>query len=153
MIVRIVKQACLRWGSDKLAVLERLLNFDKLPGFVDKIKVVELNIGKNYPAFRNCKIVKRKSQSVAAAAEAAAAVAAMTGHPIGLGDEEAVAGSDYSDNEAESLLARRGILYTGAGVATIGGILHAPQPRGHFQPHLPHHPQPPTFLKCRWTWS
>lgn len=91
-------------GSDKLAVLERLLNFDKLPGFVDKIKVVELNIGKNYPAFRNCKIVKRKSQSVAAAAEAAAAVAAMTGHPIGLGDEEAVAGSDYSDNEAESLL-------------------------------------------------
>jgi hypothetical protein len=92
-------------GSDKLAVLERLLNFDKLPGFVDKIKVVELDIGNNFPVFRNCKIVKRKSQSVAAAAEAAAAAAAaMAGNPNGLGDEEAIAGSDYSDNEAESLL-------------------------------------------------
>ncbi|KAF5095061.1 hypothetical protein D0Z00_003286 [Geotrichum galactomycetum] len=91
-------------GSDKLVVLERLLNFDKLPGFVDKIRVVELDIGKNFPVFRNCKIVKRKSQSVAAAAEAAAAAAAMAGNLNGLVDEEAIAGSDYSDNEADSLL-------------------------------------------------
>ncbi|KAF5097442.1 hypothetical protein D0Z03_001408 [Geotrichum reessii] len=88
-------------GREKLEVLERLLNFDKLPGFVDKIKVVELDIGKNFPVFSNCKIVKRKSQSVAAAA---AAAAAASGNLNSLIDEEVIASSDYSDNESESLL-------------------------------------------------
>lgn len=42
-----------------LQELTRLLNSDKMPSFVSEIKVVELNTGKNFPVFSNCKIVKK----------------------------------------------------------------------------------------------
>uniref|UniRef100_A0A060TD74 Maintenance of mitochondrial morphology protein 1 n=1 Tax=Blastobotrys adeninivorans TaxID=409370 RepID=A0A060TD74_BLAAD len=42
-----------------LKTLNSVLNGDKIPDFLDKINVTELNIGDDYPIFSNCKILQR----------------------------------------------------------------------------------------------
>lgn len=45
-----------RANDNLLRSLTEVLNSDKIPDYVDSIKVTELNIGDDYPIFSNCKI-------------------------------------------------------------------------------------------------
>jgi maintenance of mitochondrial morphology protein 1 len=46
-----------RRNDNILKSLDAVLNGDKIPDFIDAIKVTELNIGDDYPIFSNCRIV------------------------------------------------------------------------------------------------
>lgn len=46
-----------RRDENILKSLDLVLNGDKIPDFIDTIKVTELNIGDDYPIFSNCRIV------------------------------------------------------------------------------------------------
>src|SRR5690606_35146542 len=41
-----------------LASLNTLLNGDRKPGFVDAIRVTEVNLGDDFPIFSNCRVVQ-----------------------------------------------------------------------------------------------
>jgi maintenance of morphology protein 1 len=50
-------------NDNMLRSLNAILNGDKIPDFVDRIRVTELNVGGDYPIFSNCKILYRSGDS------------------------------------------------------------------------------------------
>ncbi|KAK9471066.1 uncharacterized protein V1510DRAFT_408033 [Dipodascopsis tothii] len=45
-----------RFNDNILTMLDKVLNSDSIPSFLDKIKVIELDMGEEFPIFSNCKI-------------------------------------------------------------------------------------------------
>lgn len=48
-----------RQDDNLLHKISKALNSDKIPSYIDKINVTELNIGNDYPVFRNCRVISK----------------------------------------------------------------------------------------------